>query len=128
MAIEASQPLKIGHLLAGADLSASQYLLVKLNASGAVVLCTASTDLPIGVLVNKPVANQPCELVVIGVTKVVAGAAISANTVIMPNASSQAIAWTATNTKSGKTLAKAAGGANELVEVFVNFAPNLVAG
>lgn len=72
MALEASQPLKIS-APAAADLSASQYLAVKRDASGNVVVVTAATDEAIGILQNKPkAAGQMCEIVVIGVTKMVA--------------------------------------------------------
>ncbi len=76
MATEASQPLKLSYPASG-DLSASQYNFVKLNGSGQVTAITAATDIPIGVLQNKPKAlGQMAEITVIGVTKVNAGGAI----------------------------------------------------
>lgn len=70
MAVEASQPLK--HTFeAGADLSALQYHFVKLNSSGQVVAIAAITDIPIGVLQNKPSASgRAAEVVIMGITKI----------------------------------------------------------
>src|SRR3954466_13157875 len=65
---------------AGADLSATsaQYKFVKLNSSGDVILCAATTDIPIGVLQNKPKQNQAATVAIGGVTKCQAGATIAA--------------------------------------------------
>jgi TRAP-type C4-dicarboxylate transport system permease small subunit len=77
MAVEASQPLKVSYPASG-DLSASQYFFVALNSSGQAVVVTSATQTPIGVLQNKPkAAGQMAEVVVIGVTKVVAAGTIA---------------------------------------------------
>ena len=39
-------------LVAGADLSSAQYKFVKLDSNGAAVVCSAVTDVPVGVLQN----------------------------------------------------------------------------
>ena len=65
-------------LPAGADLSAKQYYFVKVNSSGNAVLCAAATDAPIGVLQNAPISGAEASIVVVGGTKLVAGAAIAA--------------------------------------------------
>lgn len=76
MATEASQPLKVSYP-AGGDISAQQYLFVKLNGSGQVVAIAAATDRPIGILQNKPkAAGQMAEVVVVGVSKCVAAGTI----------------------------------------------------
>lgn len=82
MATEASQPLKIS-LPASAALAAAvvsydasggtnpQYLFVTRDSAGRVIVCSSATAVPIGVLQNKPtVQDQPCEIVVVGITKV----------------------------------------------------------
>lgn len=51
-----------------------QYCFVKLATSGEVHLCTAVTDEPVGVLQNLPSRGQQAEVMVIGVSKVRAGA------------------------------------------------------
>ena len=64
-------------LVAGADLSAKQYTFVKLDSSGQAVAAAAATDIPIGVLQNAPTSGQEAEVLVVGGTKIVAGAAIA---------------------------------------------------
>lgn len=80
---------------AGADLSAKQYYFVKLNASAQVILCAAATDIPFGVLQNSPTSGQPAEVVVVGGTKVVCGAAIATAAVIGTDSAGKADAKTA---------------------------------
>jgi hypothetical protein len=69
MAVEASQPLKIGHFLAKVDLKANQYGWVKID--GATGTIDVSTDHvgAIGVQQNRPAIGQPVTVVCIGVTK-----------------------------------------------------------
>lgn len=43
---------------AGADLSAKQFYAVELTAANTVNVCNAATDRPIGILQNKPRANE----------------------------------------------------------------------
>ena len=56
---------------ANADLSAAanQYKFVKLT-SAKVALCAAATDIPIGVLQNKPKAGETADVLALGVSKV----------------------------------------------------------
>lgn len=43
-------------MAAAADLSAYQYRFMKVDANGRATVCTAATDIPLGVLQNKPAA------------------------------------------------------------------------
>lgn len=89
MATEAQQPLKLS-LPASAALGAAvvaqnaaavdvntvgslaQYLFVKRDTAGRAIVCTSASDVPVGVLQNKPTAiDQMCEIVVIGITKAI---------------------------------------------------------
>lgn len=80
-------------LPAGADLSALQYTFVKLNSSGQAVACSATTDIPVGVLQNKPNASGvAAEIVVTGLTKIVTAAALNPGVQIATNGSGQAAA------------------------------------
>jgi hypothetical protein len=63
-----------GTRLAGADLSTHQFKFVKLNSSGAVILCAATTDKPYGILQDKPVSGQPANVMLMGISKVVSAA------------------------------------------------------
>ncbi len=59
---------------AGADLSAKQYHFVKLNSSGQVVSVAAVTDKPYGILQNAPTSGLAAEVMLMGISKVVADA------------------------------------------------------
>jgi len=73
----AGPQIKIPGLKAGADLSAAsnQFKLVKISASGTVVLCSAVTDKPCGVLQNRPQNGEAAEVVALGITKILAASA-----------------------------------------------------
>ena len=85
--------LKPGIWTVGEDLSAKQYYFVKLSGQ-TVVLCSALTDVPIGVLQNAPESGQAAEVMVIGITKVSSDAALTVGLLIGPSADSQADART----------------------------------
>ena len=82
-------------LVAAADLSAKQYTFVKLDSSGQVAAAAAATDIPIGVLQNAPTAGQEAEVLVVGGTKVVAGAAIGEGALVGTSATGKAVALVA---------------------------------
>lgn len=95
MAYEGEQ-IRIPGLKAGADLSTHLYKFVKLNADNQVIICAAATDIPIGVLQNKPDASgKAAEVCCIGVTKVNSDAALTAGNLIGTAADGQADAKTA---------------------------------
>jgi len=114
-------------LVAGADLSAAQYKFVKLDSSGNVIVCSAVTDAPIGVLQNSPASGVEAEIAVAGVTKVVAGAAITTanlqTTAIGTDTSGRAVAKTlgtdTTNFVVGRPLL-AAGAANDVITAIID--------
>lgn len=70
------KPLFIQSFTCASDMSASsqQYILVKLDSSGQAHPCTAVTDKPIGVLQNQPALGELAEVMVMGITKLRAGA------------------------------------------------------
>jgi hypothetical protein len=65
--------LVIGTLNATADLSALQYSFVRLTTLGGVTGSTINTQDSIGILQNTPTSNQTCEIMVSGISKLVAG-------------------------------------------------------
>jgi hypothetical protein len=85
-------------LVAGADLSALQYNFVKLNSSGQAVACSGATDVPVGVLQNAPTSGQEAEVLIVGGTKVVAGASITLPANIGTGATGKAVALATTDT------------------------------
>lgn len=81
-------------LVAAADLSALQYTFVKLNSSGQVAAVSGATDIPIGVLQNAPTAGQEAEVLVVGGTKIKAGAAIGEGVQVGTSSAGKAVALT----------------------------------
>ncbi len=96
--------LSVGSLSCVTDLSGQQFRFAKLSAARTLAVCAAATDKPLGVIQNKPVGTagspQPVDLMVTGVTKLVAGAAVAAGDDLTADATGRAI------------TAVAAGGAN----------------
>jgi hypothetical protein len=83
-------------LEAAADLSAHQYKFVKLNSSGQIAAIAAATDIPVGVLQNKPAAaGDVGEVMVLGVTKLQGDADLVKGNQIGTSADGQADAKTA---------------------------------
>ncbi len=82
-------------LVAAADLSSKQYTFVKLDSDGKVAAASGATDIPIGVLQNAPIAGQEAEVLVVGGTKIVAGAAIGEGALVGTSATGKAVALVA---------------------------------
>jgi hypothetical protein len=123
MAYENQFALKIGTLAAASDLSGKQYRLVKLASATTVDVCSAITDVPIGVLQNKPTSGQAAEILVIGLTKISVDADIAALDWIGPSNDGQAAKVTiGTDTTVhivGKVITEP-GGADEIHTAVVN--------
>lgn len=119
--------VRIGTLSAGADLSSAQYTFVKLDSAGAVVQCSATTDLPLGVLQNAPVSGEVADVLVVGGTKLKAGAAITAanlnTTGLGTSAAGLAVAKTlgtdVTHNVVGRPL-NAAGASGDIITAVIN--------
>jgi hypothetical protein len=112
--------LKVVTLVAGEDLSTFQFAFVKVGtASNEVVSCGAG-ELGIGVLLNKPLTGQACEVALIGgggIYKVkAAGALATPGTRLSSDADGKAEAAGAGDYVMGVQLS-IAGAEDELVEV-----------
>jgi hypothetical protein len=93
MAVE--QPSFCITLEAAEDLSAKQYYFMKLDSNGRATTCTGATDVPVGVLQNKPNAlGKAAEILVYGMTKVSSDAALTIGDLIGTSADGQADAKT----------------------------------
>ena len=118
-------------LPAGADLSTKQYYFVKVNSSGNAVLCAAATDAPIGVLQYNPISGGEASIVVVGGTKLVAGAAIAAGIKIGTDSAGKADAKVAgtdtTEYTVGQVLLASAADADVLTAVINCASPNRAA-
>ena len=67
---------------AGADLSNSQYRFVKLNGNMQMVRCSAPTDIPVGVLQDRPKMGEAGRVMIIGRSKVSSNEALTAGWLI----------------------------------------------
>lgn len=106
------------------DLSAKQHLIVKESAAGVVAIMAAATDLPVGVLKDKPngsAASASARVVIFGLVKLIAGAAITAGARIQGDAAGKAIPLVATGYGIGRALTAASNDGDEIT-AFVNFA------
>jgi hypothetical protein len=124
MAYEASQPLK-DTVVAAADLTAHQYKFVKLDTDGKLAAIAAATDIPYGVLQNKPDTGEEGEVVIIGITKIQADEALNENDVLGTSADGQAqviVAGTDTTVYIVGRCRLAAGAASRIGTAVVNCA------
>lgn len=96
-------------LPAAADLSANQYFIVKVDSSGSAALA-GDGEPAIGVLQNEPdAAGKAASIRFAGISKVVAGAAVSAGAQVAPNASGKAVTAATGKNILGIALAAASG-------------------
>ena len=80
-------------LQAAASLTAHRHHIVRISAANQCnVASNAVGQTTIGVLQNHPAANRPAEIAILGETKIVVGAAVTAPDYISTNGSGRAIA------------------------------------
>lgn len=91
------QQLLVPGLRAGEDLSAAsaQFKFVKQSAVGTVVLCNGVTDIPIGVLQNRPTNGSVADVCSFGISKVQGDANLAVDNLIGTSADGQAVALAA---------------------------------
>lgn len=78
---------------AGGDLSSDQHRFVMLSA-GKVIVCTAVTDKPVGILQNKPAATGRAASVMIrGCSKVIAAADLAVGNEVGTDDDGEAVAY-----------------------------------
>lgn len=107
----------VGVLVAAADLDTRQFTAVQVNSSGQIAAVTGSAQVTFGILQDKPRAGQPANVMRSGVTKMVAGAAVTAGAEVMADATGRAItAATATNRVIGIAL-ETATAPNQIIAV-----------
>jgi len=86
------EALRMITLTAGEDLSSAQYLIMQLSDENTVTKATASNQTLIGVLQNDPESGEPAAVAFSGVSKVIAGGAISAGDYVTADANGKAVA------------------------------------
>ena len=109
---------------AAADLSTKQFHFVKLTAANTVGAIAADTDVPVGILQNKPsAAGRPAVVRMFGISKASADAGISVGALIGTSADGQAITRTVSTDAAKYVLGvalTACSNASEIVEVSLN--------
>ncbi|CAB4122315.1 Bacteriophage VT1-Sakai, H0018 [uncultured Caudovirales phage] len=81
-------------LVAAADLSAKQFLVVKADSAGKAALAGASDTNQIGIVQNKPTAGQTATIRFAGVSKAAAGGTIAAGGAVTSDSAGKVIAAT----------------------------------
>jgi len=94
---------------AGADLSAAQYLFVKLNGSSQVVLAATAGEAALGVLQNAPASGAIARVRVFGVSKIIAGDTIADGALL----ATVVTTGRAKNAVTGRTDTSDAGASND---------------
>ena len=108
--------LQRGKYPAGADLSAKYGFAVKLSSGQAVL--AAAGESSIGILQNKPTSGQSAEVMLFGISPVIAGAGFSEGANLASDVNGKMIAATAGAKIVGKALATASG-ADVMVEALI---------
>lgn len=103
-------------MTAGADLSGSQYLFVKAGANKTVTVCSAITDVALGVLQNDPVSGLQAAVAVEGTAKVLSAAAVAVGARVAPSAAGKAQTCVSTQYPRGIALT-ACSNADEMIEI-----------
>jgi len=101
---------------AGADLSGSQFLAVNLDGGGGAVLAGAGEKI-LGVLQNKPVSGEAATITILGMTKAITGAAVTAGAPVEVDANGKFI-----DQSAGITVGIArtgSSGADEIISVYL---------
>lgn len=107
---------KIGTLTASADNSGNQFRYAKVSGSGTATVTAAPADVVLGVIQNKPKAGEAVDVMVTGISKVVAGAAVAAGAEVGSDAQGRAIA-AATGARAFGIALEAASAAGQLIAV-----------
>jgi len=79
-----SSPVLDFSFKAAEDLSSYQYHFVKVDTNGYIRLLDSNTELPDGVLQNAPALGEEATVRMLGISKVVASAALDEGTFIKP--------------------------------------------
>lgn len=79
-------------LVAGADLSAKQFYVVKANSSGQAALANATDTTQIGIVQDKPLSGNAGKIRVSGVSKAAAGGTVAAGAAVTSDANGKIVA------------------------------------
>lgn len=97
---------------------ATQFSVVKPGTAGKSVVAAGAGEAGIGIIQNKPAANEGATIAISGVSKAVAGAVIAVNAEVTADANGKLVTATTGDYVIGTALV-AAGAANELIPVLL---------
>lgn len=103
--------------VAAADLRTSQYRFVKLDTNGKAIAVAAITDLPVGILQNKPNTNEAATVALAGVSKIEASAAHAINDLIGVSTNGRALSGPAAGNYIAGRAISSSGAAGEYLSV-----------
>lgn len=101
---------------AAVDLSAKQFHCLEITAADTVNVCNGAGDVVLGILQNKPVAGEACEIPENGIVKGICGGAITVGQWVGTDANGQLVAKT-TDKDFAYGIALEAGAANRIIAV-----------
>jgi Uncharacterized conserved protein (DUF2190) len=97
-----------GSCSAATDLSGAKFRCVQISGSKLLTLCTSSTgQVFYGILQNTPRQGQQCDVAILGVCKVIAGAPITYGQQLMPDTNGAVVPWLSGNLALGVALESA---------------------
>lgn len=104
--------------VAGEDMTAKQFYIVQLDATGKIEVAEGATDLVVGVLQNAPYTGEQATYQFLGTTKVIAGGTVNIGDWVTTDSSGQAIATTTDgNITIGRYIGTAAAASGDIIEV-----------
>lgn len=106
----------VGQEVAAADLSAKQFYLVAMSSTGWNV--AGAGTYPDGVLQNKPASGAQCDVMVDGISKVVASAAIAKGARVSSTAAGKAVTASTNDYTIGVAL-QAASADGDIISILI---------
>lgn len=101
--------------VAGANLSAGQYLFVKQHSVAGEVVLAGNGENALGVLLNDPVAGQAATVAIAGKMKVIAGGTVGVGALVSADAAGKAVVPATGEYVLGVALS--GGAANQVIEI-----------
>lgn len=109
-----------GTEVAAADLSGKQYTAVTMTSTGYASVTAATTRVD-GILQNKPLAGEVCVVMKNGISKVLAGVAVSKGVEVMCDASGRVVPAIGAGNRAWAIAREASTAANQLISVEFGF-------
>lgn len=104
--------------IASADLSSYQYRFVKLASDTTIAICGAG-EVPLGILQNDPESGEVGNVMILGISKLNASAAISRHAYVASAANGQGVATTTDDTAVGGMAIEAATADGDEIDVIL---------